>query len=166
MNSPCIGIYDSFDELLFDKCHFYVLTSAKKKPLRYNIHYTAQSSFSTDEERFDMISEWATDIITAHKVDLVGLEGYSYGSKSSRLFQIGENGGLLKHKMFKANINFDIFSPGDIKKHFSGKGNANKELMHETLLNNEGISLGDNSASPISDIIDAYAIIRRTYPNA
>lgn len=158
MSSPAICIYNTDVSLTFMNCSFFVYSSAKKYPVLPNIKVTSQRMFTTQEHRFDQISDWALECLVG--VTKVAIEGYSYGSKSNRLFDIGENGGLLKHKLWKANLPFDLYAPGEIKKFYSGKGNANKDLMYEKFKEFEGINLGDKSDSPVSDIVDSYAIAR------
>jgi Holliday junction resolvasome RuvABC endonuclease subunit len=161
MNSPGICIYDRNKELLFKNCEFFVYSNTKVKLENFkNIFITPQKDFSCNEERFSFVSDWATEILSKYDVKITGLEGYSYGSKSNRIFDIGENGGVLKHKLWKLNIDIKIFTPGQVKKNFSGKGNSNKEFMYEALKISEKINLGNKSDSPISDIIDSYAVLK------
>jgi Holliday junction resolvasome RuvABC endonuclease subunit len=161
MTSPSVCVYDETKPLLFENCHFYVYSDTKRKVLLPNVNITKQLKYDCTQDRFDKISNWALEILQANQVKMVGLEGYSYGSKSSRLFEIGENGGLLKHKLWLNNINFNLYSPREVKKSFTGKGNAKKELMSEKLKTSEGIDMGENPESPVSDIVDSYAILRR-----
>ena len=161
MNSPGICIYDTNKELVFKNCDFFVYSNTKVRLENFkNILITPQKEFSCSEERFSLISDYVCEILLKYKIKCVGLEGYSYGSKSNRLFDIGENGGVLKHKLWKSNIAINIFTPGQVKKNFSGKGNSNKESMYETLKTTEEINLGNKPDSPISDIIDSYAILK------
>lgn len=48
------------------------------------------------------------ELAQACKVKQVILEGYSYGSKSSSLFQIAENGGILKYFLNRAQYDVEI----------------------------------------------------------
>jgi Holliday junction resolvasome RuvABC endonuclease subunit len=87
------------------------------------------------------------------------------GSSAGRVFNIAENIGLLKHKMWKAGITFITPAPTQVKKHFTGKGNARKELMYQTLTEQQpDVKLTDllkckEGDSPISDIVDSYAMV-------
>jgi len=81
-------------------------------------------------ERFDFLSDWVMRILNEHdKMGTVWMEGYSYGSKGSRVFEIGENSGILKLKLFSNGIPFRVVPPTVIKKHATGKGNASKDEM-------------------------------------
>lgn len=158
MTSPSICIYNETNQLSFMNCKFYVYTNAKKIPAISNLYVTEQKSFLSQQERFDHISNWALGVVK--DCSKLAIEGYSYGSSSNRLFDIGENGGLLKHKLWKASIPFDLYAPGEIKKFYSGKGNSNKDAMYEALKQSEKIDLGPKSDSPVSDIVDSYAILK------
>lgn len=162
MTSPAVCVYNTDSELKFENCFFYNISNIKSKPYRDNIHYTEMPHYTSDEERFDLLSQWALEAIEINKVDIVIMEGYSFGSKSSRLFQIGENGGVLKHKIYKKSIPIVKIPPTEVKKFFHGKGNASKDDMIEALYTKEGIRLGLDSKSPIGDIVDSYAILYTT----
>ena len=43
------------------------------------------------------------------------LEGYAFAAQG-QVFNIGENTGLLKHKLYKNNLNTQIVTPTEIKK--------------------------------------------------
>ena len=123
-------------------------------------------SYECDEERFFKISMIIIDLIQREialgfKVKIC-MEGYSYGSSSSRLFQIAENGGMMKHQMWTRKMDYIIAAPSAIKKHATGKGNANKELVYEAFIDKYGIELHSifglktkKAISPISDIADS-----------
>jgi Holliday junction resolvasome RuvABC endonuclease subunit len=160
MTSPSICVFNGSKELNFDNCEFFVYTQKKPKFDRKNITFDIQEKYDCQEDRFDKISNWSLNILKKYEVKNLAVEGYSYGSKSNRLFDIGENGGLLKHKLWKNSIYFKIFTPSEVKKHFSGKGNSNKEKMSNALYEKENIKLHEDSESPVSDIIDSYAILR------
>ena len=63
------------------------------------------------------------------------LEGYSMGAKG-RLFDIGEATGIFKYFLSQNSISPLIVAPSSIKKHATGKGNANKFQMLEKFLEN------------------------------
>ena len=122
--------------------------------------------YSNDTERFHKIGSIIlemilTEIKKGHDVK-VCLEGYSYGSTASRLFQIAENGGHFKFLCWQNNIDITVSPPTVIKKFATGKGNANKELMYSSFVEKYGIQLHtifglktNKAISPISDIADA-----------
>lgn len=122
--------------------------------------------YSCDSERYDKIGQTILSLITDEVNDgnevKIALEGYSFGSTGSRLFQIAENGGHFKYLLWEAGIPLEIVAPTTVKKLATGKGNANKELVYKGFVDKYGIELHtifglktDKAVSPISDIADA-----------
>lgn len=165
MTCPAITVGPSKD---FNKCKtFYYIKDKKYIGNFHNPIFSMQQHiWTSQEERFDLISEWALSILKRFKVYHACLEGYSMGSKGN-ISGICENGGLLKHKLWKNDINFIVVAPTQIKKYFCGKGNGNKELMFDEFLSKTNVNLLEESLykkckksdNPISDIIDSYAML-------
>ena len=91
------------------------------------------------------------------------MEGYSFGSKGRALFQIAENGGILKYRLQEKYGQIEVIPPANIKKFATGKGNADKEKMYEQFKKDTNIDLmkaldQETLASPVTDIVDAYYI--------
>jgi len=116
-----------------------------------------------DQERYDIIGSWSQS--KCFECDFVGIEGYAFGAVG-RVFQIAENCGLLKHKLWERDIPYDVYPPTMIKKFGCGKGNANKELMIEAFEKETSIDIREKcgiitkSWNPITDIVDAYYICK------
>ena len=173
LNSPAICITNnSFD---FNKCSFHFLTSKKKHIGNFgkNIFGYEHKEYNTPIERFTNISSWALDIIHKHKKDTakVFIEGYSFGSKGQAVFQIAENCGILKYRLqMSPTILYDTIVPSVVKKHASGKGNADKQLMYNSFLNHTGADLlkafdMGKLNNPVTDIVDSYYIAKVGYEN-
>lgn len=117
-----------------------------------------------ETERYDEIARWAYNIIKPFKdTCIVGLEGYSFGSSKSLVFNIAENVGILKFYLFTLGIKPIIISPTTNKKFFSGSGRSNKEDMRQALIQREGVDIVDymqlkTLKSPAHDIVDSYAL--------
>ena len=114
--------------------------------------------YSCSEERFDNISNWALSLL--EPTDIINIEGYSFGS-TGLIFNIAENAGILKHKLWKAGIKYHITPPSAVKKFATTKGNANKELMCSAFVSHTGLDIFEvfntkKPVSPINDICDAY----------
>lgn len=166
MSSPAICVFDERKKLTFNNTKVFVYSD--KKTLQgvhnKNIFIMPHIHYESQEERFDNISEWSLSILQKFNVTNVCLEGYAMGSSKGLVFNIAENGGLLKHKLYKNNISCITPAPTTIKKHFTGKGNAKKENMHEALQQKQNISIIDilkvkSFDSPVSDIVDSYALV-------
>ena len=165
MSSPAICIHQG-DEWSFSNCSFYYLTNKKKFALQKPPFYPElHDDYNTQEERFDNISNWVLKTIPDELNMSVFLEGYAFGAKGV-VFQIGENTGVLKHKLWQAYENpLQIIQPSAIKKFATGKGNANKDLMckafiKETSYDLQGYFLCKIGESPMSDVVDSYYIAK------
>jgi len=128
--------------------------------------------WTTPEQRFDAVSELFFKIIPTD-VKMIVIEGYAFGSTSSSLFQIAENCGVFKQKLYKAGLQFVTAAPSEIKKFATGKGNAKKEQMHEAFVTETGIDLQDAFmkklgaaiGSPVGDIVDSYYMCKFSMKN-
>ena len=111
--------------------------------------------------RYKYISNWAIDVLDSYDVRVVFLEDYAYAAVG-KVFQIGENTGILKYRLMNRDIPFYQIPPTVIKKYATGKGNANKDIMLANFITSTGVDIravmdytGDN---PISDVVDSYYI--------
>jgi Holliday junction resolvasome RuvABC endonuclease subunit len=163
---PCICVFEGGAKFSFDDCCFYFLTDTKKyaKSFMGNIHGELFSEWNQDMERYQSIADWAVDIVK--EVQQVALEGYAY-SATGKVFHIAENTGVLKYKLFQEGIPVTILPPTEVKKYGSGKGNSDKNAMHQAFVKETGIDLRSimtpdkkDVASPVSDIIDSYYICK------
>lgn len=162
LTCPSITVSRSKD---FKKCRTFYYTDKKKVvgTFNKNIHGMQHVPYEGDMERINNISEWAMAILKQLKVTTACIEDYSFGSKG-RVFHLAENTGLLKWKMWMAGIAFTTPKPTEIKKYFTGKGNANKDAMYASFLINTGVDLisildSKSDSNPISDIVDSYAML-------
>jgi len=155
----------------FFDCKSFFLIDVKKYEGKFgnNIFGFKNEIYESQMERFDNTSEWAITILKKFKVNQVCIEGYSFASHAGRVFDLGENGGILKHKLYKNNIEFIITPPSALKKSFTSKGNANKLVMYEAFLektNQYDLAALLNSKpdkNPVSDIVDSYAAMLYNY---
>ncbi len=161
----CVFAGDYETEFSFKKCTFYFLTDIKKYCKTWNnVHGECFSDYDEEPERYETIADWAIEKLTG--VHHISLEGYSFGSQSSRLFQIAENTGLLKYKIFHRSIPLDVVPPSQVKKFASGKGNANKDKMIETFKEETSIDLRKmlgvtgKSPGPVADVVDSYYVCK------
>lgn len=105
--------------------------------------------------------------LVEHRVETVGLEGYSFMSAPSRgNMQLKELGGILKYALLKREIRCETKAPASVKKQFTGSGRATKHQMLAAYLKRGFPDLRSIFVSrstktlrtPITDIVDAMAI--------
>ena len=174
LRGPAICVYHGEEAkggFSFENCSFHYLTDTKRysKTFLENIHGEPFSIVESDLSRYDTISGWACDTILKYGCEQVALEGYSYGSKG-KIFHIAENTGVLKYKLFQNCIPVDIIAPTTIKKFATGKGNADKEMMHDSFLLETSKNLKKiitplkkKASNPVTDIVDSYYICKAFY---
>jgi hypothetical protein len=104
------------------------------------------------------------------EVDLIGIEGFSYGSKGNSGLDIAGYAYCLREELFeKYGKKLCVFSPSNVKKQ-AGKGNAGKPEIKKFFLETQEPSLMANplwkslyeneivDEKPIDDLIDAYFV--------
>lgn len=164
MTNPAICLYDDHTPFTFDNCtHIYLTSKKSAAKSTGNIHGMLMPEYESDMQRFDLIADWGRQILLKANVKQVVIEGYSMGS-NGLIFNIAENCGLFKHFMYKSGIPFITPAPTTVKKQFSGKGNANKQAMHDALLTRYGVDVGarmgmNPTTSPVNDVVDAFAMV-------
>jgi len=115
--------------------------------------------YYSQEQRFHALSAWALPLCMG--ADLIVIEDYAMSAKG-RVFHLGENCGLLKHKLWNNGLKFTVVAPTALKKFATGKGNADKCAMVDAFKRRTGIDLvaefggGKNCGSPVSDIVDSW----------
>ena len=164
ITSPAICLFDEKRDFCFQNCSFYFLTNTKKYATKIapNINGESFEEYAYDTERFDTISEWATNLCVG-AAD-VAIEGYAYGAHG-RIFNLAENCGILKYKLHKLAVPVTIVEPSRVKKLATGKGNADKQAMYEAFTKEtktDLLSVFDQKtlSNPVTDVIDSYYILK------
>jgi Holliday junction resolvasome RuvABC endonuclease subunit len=85
-------------------------------------------------------------------VELVVLEGYSFGSKGRAVFDIGELGGCVRLLLHRLGVPFVDVAPSSLKKYATGKGNCGKDEMIAAAIRRFGFEGSDNNEA------DAYLL--------
>jgi len=169
LNGPAICVMDTSYSFEFQNCNFYFLSDIKKysKTFLHNIHGENFKEYNEESERYDSISDWVMGIVAG--IDQVALEGYAY-SAQGRVFNIAENTGILKYKLWQSQIPVEVIPPTRVKKFASGKGNSDKLSMYEAFTKETSIPLMDvispdksKISNPVSDIVDAFYICKYLY---
>jgi Holliday junction resolvasome RuvABC endonuclease subunit len=79
-------------------------------------------------------------------VDLVLLEDYSYGSKGSAIFQIGELGGCVRLELHRLGLPWTAVPPSCLKIYATGSGTSNKIKMATAAATRAGLEFPDDNA--------------------
>ena len=115
-------------------------------------------------QRVNYYYEQFIEFISLHENVFYGVEDYAYGmgaKKSRSTFSIGEVSGTIKLHLYRARLPCMIFGIGQIKKFFTGKGNADKDMMiNQAASMTHHIIMPDKKThkDKMSHIADAYAI--------
>ena len=180
LTSPAICVWKSTDDdgyFNFDDCDLYYLEKPRRRrstpPGILNLHADPYPEWETEEERHELLSKWAMEIVNGSQAWLttaVFIEGYAFAtSGKSYVRSVAENTGLLKHKMHKVKQSFTSVPPSVIKKYATGKGNADKELMYEAFIaelltppdfKDRLTPKAKKLTNPVTDLVDAYFITK------
>ena len=170
LTSPAICVAKLINnEIKFENCKFHFLKQNKSHKSLGKVFFAYDYPEYTDDiERYSKLASWTIECIRWYdgRVNKVYLEGYAFAA-TGRVFNIAENMGILKKQLREAGFKYTTIPPTVIKKHATGKGNANKDLMYETFLSETQVDLrsqlspkSTKISNPVSDIVDAYYICR------
>lgn len=114
----------------------------------YNIK-TKPSDFQTDVHRIAFIAGAVADILQDYeeledRPTLVCLEGYAMGARGSRVFTIGELGGVVKQWLYGLQTDTLIVPPTVLKKFLGIGGNSDKDQVRLELFKKYGVELKTN----------------------
>ena len=169
LTSPAICIAEVRDnKIKFEDCRFHYIKQTKNQNSVDVFNAYDYPEYSDEIERYVNLAEWVIERIRWYngRVECVYIEDYAFAA-TGRVFNIGENTGILKQKLRSSGFRFTTIPPTVIKKEATGKGNANKELMYETFLAETKIDLqsqltpkSTKIVNPVSDIVDSYYICK------
>jgi len=167
LTSPAVCVGELVDEKLkFENCKFHFIKRTKYHESFGSFKGYDYPKYSNEIERYQKLANWTIECIRwfSGRVEHVYLEDYAFAA-TGRVFNIGENTGILKEYLNRNGFRFTTIPPTVIKKIATGKGNANKELMYETFLEETNIDLQNRLSpksikisNPVSDIVDSYYI--------
>ena len=167
LSSPAICVCKG--QFKFSNCKVYYLTNVKKYEGNFyngKINGRLHLPYTSETQRHDQISKWALSVINS-SIHNIFIEGYSFGSKGL-VFNLAENMGTLKHKLYKLDKEFKSIVPGRVKKNATGKGNADKLKMYEQFVKDTKINLMKEFEqtklnNPVTDVVDAYYVAKAGY---
>ena len=65
-------------------------------------------------------------MIVAYEIHMAAIEGMAFGARGSTVFDLGGLSHLIREAFMETNVKFIVVPPTVLKKHWAGKGNANK----------------------------------------
>ena len=170
LTSPAICVAKVIDnEIKFENCKFHFLKQNKSHKSLGEVFFAYEyPEYSDDIERFSKLASWTIECIRwfDDRASEIYLEDYAFAA-TGRVFHIAENMGILKKQLRETKFKYITIPPTVIKKHATGKGNANKELMYETFLSESHVDLqsqlspkSTKISNPVSDILDSFYICK------
>jgi len=164
--SPAFTLYDSSTKLY--KTHY--LTKTKRcqgifKSPKGNYELIGEPSYEgiiNGSQRYYTIAKWVLEELQPYDIQTILIEGYSLGSKGSRVFDIAENAGMLKYALLDSGYDIVVKSPKEIKKWFCGNGSVGKYTVEKVFNLTTGFDIRDvilsKAENPVSDICDSFAM--------
>ena len=131
-----------------------VVLDASGQPKLLKAIVTKPGQFENDLDRLLYIKNAVVKICKTFNVMTACMEGLSYGSTGSSLFQLGGLNYLLREAFHDMGIPYTIIQPKQLKKFAAGNGNANKLKMVDAVNTRWGQSLQLKH----HDIADAFAL--------
>jgi Holliday junction resolvasome RuvABC endonuclease subunit len=107
-------------------------------------------------ERLDEISSALLELAARSPEDPIFIiEGYSFSSRNSQAHSIGELGGVVRYRLWKAGFPFIDIPPTCRAKFATGRGNASKNEVMSSVSARTGIVFSGKGAD---DICDAWIL--------
>jgi crossover junction endodeoxyribonuclease RuvC len=104
--------------------------------------------------RLKMIKDRLIHLLKVHKVTVVAIEGYSFGSRGRATFSLGELGGVLRLSLLENNFKFFDVSPSSLKSFVAENGAADKVMMRQAVIRKYRLDISEDN------ICDAYGLAR------
>ena len=170
LTSPAICVAKVIDnEIKFENCKFHFLKQNKSHKSLGEVFFAYDyPEYSDDIERFSKLASWTIECVRwfDDRASEIYLEDYAFAA-TGRVFHIAENMGILKKQLRETKFKYITIPPTVVKKHATGKGHANKELMYDTFLTESHVDLqsqlspkSTKISNPVSDIVDSFYICK------
>jgi len=106
-------------------------------------------------ERLSIISLAILDAVIDNSIEIVAIEGYSFASRNSQAFSIGELGGVVRTRLWERNIPYVDIPPTCRAKFATGRGNAAKTEVMSSISAKTGMIFAGKGAD---DMCDAWIL--------
>ncbi len=91
----------------------------------FSSDYTSKSK---GMERLGDIAAHILKVVEKYEPELIGLEGFSYGSKFNHEFMYGV-GTIVRYFLWQQGYDYQLVPPSTLKKFVTGKGNSKKAMI-------------------------------------
>lgn len=105
-------------------------------------------------ERLKYIKDQLLALLKKHKVSIVAIEGYSFGSRGRATFSLGELGGVIRLALLEGGYNYFDVSPSSLKSFIAENGSADKVMMRQAVRAKYKLDISEDN------ICDAYSLAR------
>lgn len=149
------------DVMAFDvasHCGYYTLGDYGTKYFPSNDR--APKKLGPDYAQHKNFREWLIEILTAHQIKVVAAEDVIQGDFISTR-KLAEFRGIMFEVCETLDIPIVTFKPSDIKKHGTGKGNADKKMMIKFAEERYHIEVGNDDN--LADAIHIYMYFIHRY---
>lgn len=149
------------DVMAFDvasHCGYYTLGDYGTKYFPSNDR--APKKLGSDYAQHKNFREWLIEILTAHQIKVVAAEDVIQGDFISTR-KLAEFRGIMFEVCETLDIPIVTFKPSDIKKHGTGKGNADKKMMIKFAEERYHIEVGNDDN--LADAIHIYMYFIHRY---
>jgi crossover junction endodeoxyribonuclease RuvC len=98
-------------------------------------------------DRMHSIVRKVLDLLPGDSKPLIIIEGFSFGSKGSALYEIGGLGYIVRYALWHRRLQVIEVPPTVVKKYATGKGNANKNIVIREVFKRWGVNVEDDNAA-------------------
>jgi crossover junction endodeoxyribonuclease RuvC len=104
--------------------------------------------------RLKFIKDKVLKLLKEHKVTVVAIESYSFGSRGRATFSLGELGGVLRLTLLENSYKYFDVSPSSLKSFIAENGAADKVMMRQAVIRKYRMDISEDN------ICDAYSLAR------
>ncbi len=114
-------------------------------------------------ERIDWILD-QVKLLTSKPDTFLVIEGYSFASKGAAVISLGELGGIIRHYLWKSNINYKEMPPTTAKKFLCGSGSAQKSIIIKEVYKKYSIDCTDDNQADAVNLMYLGLAIQNQFP--
>lgn len=142
-------------QMMFTHPHVHILNYIKNQP-EGEYHVKEAIKTYNINNIVNMIEHVIFNKLDSKKIDVVNIEGISFGSTgSAALIDLSGLNYMVRKMLLDHNVPFNIISPTQNKKFATGNGSAEKDVMIDAWKRLDN-NISDITEIKIDDLADAY----------